>query len=353
MSSRKQSPLVSTSIFFGCILFIILLVCFPSYGIEGMRAGIGSCYNRLIPSLFPFMLVCNLLSCALARHSRTSGQIQIIFAIFLGMIGGFPVGAATLANLVRQKRISPRMASLLLCGCVNAGPAFLVGTVGVSLFGNQIIGLFLFLSLSFASLCCIALAALFLSGNSGNASCPVVSDTECSLSAAMKKSILSIATLCGYVLFFSCLLSYIEAFLNLVNLENPIVSWLVHALLEVTSGCETAALIPGSVGALCACAGISFCGISIVLQIKGILSDTGISLRYFWLFRPLHCLISVLMTRALLVRFEHAVETMAGTASPDSVMFCLSPAFSLAAFLLCAASLCADRAGFGFTNKKN
>lgn len=54
----------------------------------------------------------------------------------MSMTGGYPVGARTIAQLLEQGRIQPRTARRMLCFCINAGPAFVVSTVGAALYSS-------------------------------------------------------------------------------------------------------------------------------------------------------------------------------------------------------------------------
>lgn len=58
----------------------------------------------------------------------------------MSFVGGYPVGAKTIASLVREKKLSQETAARMLCFSVNAGPSFLIGTVGVALLGSPRLG---------------------------------------------------------------------------------------------------------------------------------------------------------------------------------------------------------------------
>ena len=82
-----------------------------------MRRGIELCLASVIPALFPFFVVSSLLvSLGAGRAARILERpFRALFrcggagaaAFLLGMLGGYPVGAATVASLVRQGDVSP------------------------------------------------------------------------------------------------------------------------------------------------------------------------------------------------------------------------------------------------------
>ncbi len=332
-----------------CVLFMLLLICFPSLGVEGVRAGLDVCYNSLIPSLFPFMLVCASLTALLNQLKPKNPIVPVAAAVTLGLVGGFPVGAATLSRLTQNGTISKKRAALLLTGCVNAGPAYLLGAVGLGVFGNAGIGLLLLISLCFASLVCIFLSMVFFRSEGASAA-PVSAAAPFTLGDGIRQSVRAMSALCGYVVLFSCVSAFLSRALETVG-ANTAVVWLMRAVVEVTGGCAAAGCMPGTAGALLACAGVSLCSASVLLQVRTQLEPAGISMRYFLLSRPLHCALSVGMMKLLLLRFERVVSVMAGAYAPDASLFILSPLFSLAAFFLCFTSLFGDRRGFGFTKR--
>jgi hypothetical protein len=73
-------------------------------------------------------------------------------AIIIGTISGYPVGAKVVCSLVRDNKISKEEAERLLAFCNNSGPLFILGTVGISLFGNKTIGFILLITHILASL---------------------------------------------------------------------------------------------------------------------------------------------------------------------------------------------------------
>jgi sporulation integral membrane protein YlbJ len=73
-------------------------------------------------------------------------------AIIIGTISGYPVGAKVVCSLVRENKISKEEAERLLAFCNNSGPLFILGTVGIALFGNKTIGFILLITHILASL---------------------------------------------------------------------------------------------------------------------------------------------------------------------------------------------------------
>ena len=121
-------------------LFTALLI-FPLAASAAVKDGLSMCVRVIIPSLFPFFAVTNLLNelgvSKLAGNALSplssklfgvSGQGAAAFII--GVTGGYPLGASYIAGLRRQQLISSDEASRLLIFCNNSGPAFIIGAAG-------------------------------------------------------------------------------------------------------------------------------------------------------------------------------------------------------------------------------
>lgn len=74
------------------------------------------------------------------------------FAFIMGIISGYPIGAKIAANFRKNNICSKEECERLLSFTNNSGPLFIIGTVGISMFGNTIIGILLFVTHLLASI---------------------------------------------------------------------------------------------------------------------------------------------------------------------------------------------------------
>lgn len=143
---------------FGQVFFCLMSTfCFvlilrnPDVAIEYMGRGLSLCARTVIPSLFPFMVISELMVRSGAGESLGrlfSRPMRYLFglsgagctAVVLGSLCGFPVGARTAVALYDRNAISRRECEHLLTFCNCPSSAFLVTAVGVSLFGNRRLG---------------------------------------------------------------------------------------------------------------------------------------------------------------------------------------------------------------------
>ena len=136
-SAAPFQPLLRAAGALGVLLIGAGLLTHSAQTAEGIRDGLASCATLVIPSLLPFLIFSGMLSTTRLGEwvSRPLEPVcRWVFhlppeagsALLMSMIGGYPVGARTIAQLLEQGRIQPRTARRMLCFCINAGPAFVV-----------------------------------------------------------------------------------------------------------------------------------------------------------------------------------------------------------------------------------
>lgn len=141
---------------------VLVLVSASAQTIEAAKDALRLCYELILPGLFPFFLVSGFLAkCGFAARlgKKLSPLSRRLFgvsgegatALLMGLAGGYPMGAAYLRELEKQRQISSRDCSRLLRFCNNSGPAFLVGVLGTSVFHSGRAGILLWLSHALAA----------------------------------------------------------------------------------------------------------------------------------------------------------------------------------------------------------
>ena len=158
------------------MLFFVVCACFalfPEKVLFGAQTGLALCINVVVPSLLPFMLVS--LCVIKSNFSRPLGVLfgKVLTPItnmspegcvcfITGLFGGYGAGVRAVYENYKQKRISLEEANRLFAFCNNAGPLFIMGTVGISFFMSQTIGITLLLVQIITALIC---ARIFCGNN--------------------------------------------------------------------------------------------------------------------------------------------------------------------------------------------
>lgn len=284
---------------FFCLIFITLMLFFPTVGKNATANAVLLCGRVIIPSLFPFS-VCALyltksnFGSILKRFSKQKGEI--IFTVLLSMLGGYPIGARLVKELYSKGKLTKENSQRLVCCCVNAGPAFIIIAVGNGIFNNQKIGYILFISHILASLVPILLTLPFL--KTENTTKISVYEDQPFVSAAADASAAMIS-ICAFVIFFSTLNAYINLFANDFEILNDISS-----LTEVTNGIINGKNVYKTSFLL------GFGGFSVWFQIFASCKDTGIKIKQFVIFRILHGSLSTVFTYISIKIFKPYTPTV-------------------------------------------
>lgn len=200
---------------------VVLITASPQV-IASCREALQLCCELIIPSLFPFFVVSVLLSRLglpaylekflaplSAKLFGVSGAGAT--ALFVGLTGGYPLGASYIADMHQQGHISAREAERLLAFCNNSGPAFIVGAVGSGVFFSPKAGLMLYGAHILAAL----FTGLIFRQNGPSVSPPASKQPSLGLSQALpdsvRQAVISILNVCGFVVCFSVFAGLMDA----------------------------------------------------------------------------------------------------------------------------------------------
>ena len=265
----------------------------------GVRAGLENCAGVLIPSLFPFMILAGLIT-STGAGSALSRSVSVFSRRVLNMpenmgtvllmsfLGGFPVGARMLSDMLARGETDRDTASRALCCCVNAGPSFLISAVGAGLLHSRTAGLLL---LAAQLLSAFIVGAFVFSG--ALAGRPAAGphhrfpSEHGAFVAAVRSASASMLSVCAFVVAFAAitaLLSAVGAVGVLAQslgalfpaLGAPFFSAVLSGALEVTNGCIQASALGGRAGfTLCAFL-TSFSSLSIMFQVRACFSQENL-----------------------------------------------------------------------------
>lgn len=138
-------------VFFGAALLL-----FPDVSAAAAREGVALCLQTVLPSLFPFFVLSSLLVQSDVPRLLSRAMAGVMYPLFgvsgagasaliLGLLGGYPVGARTVAELYGRGEIAREEAEQLLAFCNNSGPGFFLGVCGTAVFGSARAGAYLYL----------------------------------------------------------------------------------------------------------------------------------------------------------------------------------------------------------------
>ena len=288
------------------------LIAMPAAALAGAKRGLAVCAEVIVPSLLPFMILSGLLTGLglpqlLAR--ALGGAFERLFALpgaaatalILGLTGGYPVGAAALADLVRSGELTAEEAARALPFCNNTGPGFLIGAVGGAAFGSVRVGALLYLSHALAALAVGLLGAVGKPRRreARRGSTLTVRSLPALLPEAVGRAAASMVNICAFAVFFSVLTALADAlglFPTLrgmlaarTGLELGAAEALLRGLLELGSGAAALRSLAPTAGNL-ALAGfiLGFGSLSVHCQTLAAVAGTEIKTARHFAGRLLH-----------------------------------------------------------------
>ena len=291
-----------------CLCLCGLLVWFLADA-AGVRASSGAalalCARSVIPALFPFLVVSSALV-SLGFGALTApylaGLMEPLFrvpgaasaALILGLVGGYPVGAKTAADLYRTGLATREEAERLLSFCNNSNPVFLISVLGVGVFGSVRTGVWLWLIHVLSAL----LTGLVFRGSGKSPARQTLSRPPAfqavglapALVGAVRSSLTGMLSVCAFVVFFYVLVR------PLADLGGPIGTVLV-GLMELFS--LTPLLTPDTFGFLLAAGASGWGGLCVLCQTLAVLEDSGLHTRNCILGKAVQGLISLLLAAVL------------------------------------------------------
>ena len=264
----------------GCLAALgVLLLCSADTA-RAVREGLALCAGSVIPALFPFLAVSGLLTALDAGAAPGRGRMLLARvlgcgpagagAFLLGLVGSYPVGARTVAQLYRRGGISRREAGRLLLFSNNCGPAFILGVAGLGCFGSLRAGVLLWgVHILAALVIALALPRQAAEPPERPGSVPARPPLVPALIAAVRDAAGTMVYICGFVVFFLVLLRVMG---RVTGLSHPVLAGAV----ELTQGILALPATP--TGFVWAAALLGWGGLSVHGQSAAVLSGTDLPL---------------------------------------------------------------------------
>ena len=324
--------------------FAICLVLFSNTNLAAAKNGLILWATAVVPSLFPFFVATELLSYTnvvpflgkvFSKIMRPLFGVpgEAAFAFLMGLISGYPVGAKITTQFVEEGICNKEEGERMLSFTNNSGPLFIIGTVGITLFGSSLIGALLLIT---HILACITVGIIlnvfrkkkkmvgylknqlinknsnffFELKSTATSSLPSnkfdnisnkKSASFSSLGEVLGKSIQSatstVLLIGGFVVIFSVILSIcnqshlldmasqiIAPVMNLLGIPIELIKPFLSGIIELTNGVNLVASFPMkaiSINIILCAFLLGFGGISVLLQVFSITSRANLSIKKY------------------------------------------------------------------------
>lgn len=258
-------------------------------------------FEQVFPSLFPMFIINDILMNYnfFSLIEKTFHKIfQKLFkfstvasTIFvMSMFSGTPTNAYLTANLVREKKLSSKDASVILTYSCFLNPLFLF-TMLTTIFHNSSITLKL-MSIHYGLNFFIAFLQRRYPYEQKSLQNKEAEAFSITLSKSLKRSIDTLLLILGIIIFYFIICEGISTFIY-----SPLLNCLLNGILEATGGLAKLTLlnINNHLKEIFVCLFISFGGFSIHSQIKNIISEENISYKPILIARIFHAFLSTLI----------------------------------------------------------
>ena len=322
------------------MLFLFFLVIYSKNNLTATKDGLTLWATCVVPSLFPFFIATELLNYTnitkifgklLSKVMRPIFNIpgEGAYAFIMGIISGYPVGAKIVSDFYENGICTKNEAERMLSFTNNSGPLFIIGTVGILLFGNSNIGILLFVTHILSSITVgiiLGISSRFykisekkhisgINNVSSESNVNTLSNLGNILANSISKSITTVLQIGGFVVLFSVILSilnrlnvieFLSSFFALFSIPKELSNGLISGIIELTNGASLVANLNTkniSINIIVCAFLLGFGGFSVLLQVLGIISRVGLNIKTYMVGKFLQGIISALYTSLLLNYF--------------------------------------------------
>ena len=280
----KYSHIFKNVVLCIALLFIAwAVIIYPERYITTCLQGFLLWAECVLPSLFPFMVICAILI-KTGMAEKAALPLKKVTGIFglppaaavcfiMSICSGYPAGSRSVLEFYERGAVSEKDAKKLAYLCSTSGPLFIIGSVGVKMFSNKGAGWKILLAHALAVII-IALVISLFSKRGARQELSRAMPNGNILYAAFYGAVVSVLMAGGFIAFF-CVVGQIAIdFYLLYPLEKCIAlfcdgttaSAVCRGLIEATAGCRALAATDGRFTLPFAGFLITFGGISILMQ---------------------------------------------------------------------------------------
>lgn len=276
---------IKNALYFLLLFAALTVMCIkPETVKQGAQKGIEISLNIIVPSLFMYMFVSSLII-------KRIKSVKPAVVFLISALGGYPLGAKIIEDLYKNERISRKNAEIMRRFCVNAGPGFIISTVGFGIFGNKKIGLLLLFSHIFSSFLIMIFSLKFLEKKVNYSENNKEPFSESIVKSAEETS-KSILTICAFTVIFSVLCEFFKKY------KMICIFFEISNALFLTDNIYLISFLLG------------FSGLCVWMQVFSISRHSKVNIINFALSRVVHGALSSLITYLIILIFNIKITTI-------------------------------------------
>lgn len=265
---------------FSNILFLIITLCvliailkYPSIAIKSAAEGLYTWFNIVIPSLFPFFIVSEILinigfvdfiGKLLGPLMKPLFNVPGVgaYSFSMSLVSGYPMGSKIVSDLRNNNVIEKIEADRMICFSSTSGPLFMLGTISIGMLNSPSLAPLIIYPHYLASITLAFILRFYKKENKNilrqnknirkNKAISKISYPKqtigSTLANSVKNSINTILLIGGFMIFYSVLteLIFISNIFNssmdlinsFFNINTEVFKGLIAGILELTTGCK-------------------------------------------------------------------------------------------------------------------
>lgn len=252
------------------LVILIQIISNPKLSISSATEGLNLWFNLLVPSLFPFILISDLLvsfgfveilSKYLEPIMRPIFNVSGIgiFPFSMSIMSGYPVGAKLTSKLRSMNSISKIEGERLITFSSTSGPLFIIGTVLLGMLGAPNLSLLMIIPHYLGALTLGLIFKFYKNDKKDsleNYSIHRIHKIQPNknnsigfiISKSIKDSMDSIIVIGGFVIIYSVVINIllssnifnlvINKISNLIYVDANIIKGIIAGIVEITNGCS-------------------------------------------------------------------------------------------------------------------
>lgn len=326
------------------ILIALCLILFSKSNLSAAKEGLYLWANNVVPSLFPFFVITELLSYTNVIHyigklfdklMRPLFHVpgECAYAFFMGFISGYPTGGKVVSSMREQGLCTKDEGDRMLAFTNNSGPLFIVSCVGVSMFGDTKTGFILLITHILAAISVGIILSKLSTKNSklspdfstkhiqksNNLETITIGNLGKILGKSIQNAISTVLVIGGFVVTFSVFLSILNScnildylskllypIFNILKLNLSFCKPVLSGIIELTNGVSQVSTVPikelSQNVTLCAFL-LGFGGFSVLFQVYSMLSKTDLSMKKYFFGKLLQGILAAFYTYIVLKLF--------------------------------------------------
>lgn len=317
-------------------LFIILFVLNLNSCIEAALNGAKLAFTAILPTIFPFSVICNLLIAydGVNIYSKILGPLickplklskNCSFPLVASFLCGYPLGAKYSSDIYNLGYIDKNEYERLLNIASNAGPIFILGAVSIAMLNDIRYGYILLIANYLSSFIIgFLIKSKGTSYSHKNFSTPksnMLNSFGSNLKTALENAINTTLNIFAFIILFSVIINIIksttlikDAFLlleNLFNISNNLLYSIFLGSIEFTNGCKLISLLDLSINLKLSIISFILCfsGVSVFAQVSSIISKDNPNYKKYIFYKFLQGILGFIITYLFSKLLIHSIPT--------------------------------------------